>query len=226
MQIFRYLFSGVLFFSFIFPFNDVKAQKDAGLWANVSLNHQVTRRISVSLSEQIRLNQNVSQVDQVFTDAGITYQWSKSFRTGISYRLSFRNEIEFYETRHRFYVDLSYRLRKRPVSMTIRQRFQQQYSGLNTSENGDIPEWYSRTKLAVKYDLSKKYTPYVSVEAFYLIDNDDEDNQTFDQMRYEAGFDYDFNRRHSLNLFYMVQTKLLGKESTKFISGIGYTYSF
>jgi len=201
-------------------------QKDAGLWTSVTVEHQVTRKMSVSVSEQLRMYQNISDINQFFTDLGAQYELSESFRVSLNYRLSSTNEQTYFKTRHRFYVDLSYRYKLKPLVLGLRQRVQRQVEALKSSENGDVPEWYSRTKFSVKLDLDKKYAPYLSSEIYYVIDNLNEEDNVFDKIRYEAGLDYKFNRRNSLNIFYLIQSDILEKKTVDYIAGLGYTYSF
>lgn len=201
-------------------------QDDAGLWASVSVKHQVTRRMSVGISEQIRLYQNVSEVDQFFTDIGIDYDLLSSLKVSVSYRLTSKNQLTYYQTRHRGYIDLTYKKKLKPLSLSFRQRLQSQVEAVNSSDNGKVPEWYTRSKLTVKLDLDKKYSPYLATEYYYLVDNLKESDHVFDKARYEIGIDYDFNRRSSLNLFYLIQKDLLENKTRDFVSGIGYSYSF
>ena len=178
------------------------------------------------MSEQLRLYQNVSEVEQFFTDAGVEYEFIPSLKVAVSYRLTSKNQFTYYDTRHRFYVDLSYKKKLKPLTIILRQRIQSQVESIRSSENGKIPEWYSRTKLTVKFDLDKKYTPYLASEFYYVIDNLKEEDHVFDKARYEVGVDYDFNKRNSLNLFYLVQFDILENKTRDFVSGIGYTFSF
>ena len=201
-------------------------QDDAGLWSSVTIKHKVTRRMSVSLSEQIRMHQNVSEVEQFFTDAGVDYEFIPAFKVSVNYRLTSKNQLTYYSTRHRFYVDLSYKQKLKPIAISLRQRVQSQVESIHSSENGRIPEWYTRTKLAVKLDLGKKYSPYLATEYYYVIDNLKEEDQVFDKARYEVGIDYDFNKQSSVNLFYLIQKDLRENKTRDFVSGIGYTYSF
>ncbi|HNS13056.1 MAG TPA: DUF2490 domain-containing protein [Bacteroidia bacterium] len=201
-------------------------QDDAGLWSSVTVKHQITRRMAASLSEQVRLHQNISDVDQFFTDLGVDYDIKPSLKVSVNYRWMSKNKLTYYSTRHRLYVDLTYKRKFKPVSITLRQRVQSQVESIHSSENGKIPEWYTRTKLTLKLDLNKKYTPYIATEYYYVLDNLKEEDHVFDKSRYEVGVDYDFNRRSSLNLFYLIQKDILENKSRDFVSGIGYTYSF
>lgn len=201
-------------------------QDDAGLWTSVGLKHQITRRLSVSLAEQFRFHQNMSELDQFFTDVGLDYDLLKSLKVSVNYRIISKNRLTYYSTRHRSYIDLAYKVKLKPFTIGLRQRIQNEVRDINSSDYGKVPEWYSRTKLSVKLDLNKKYTPYVSTEYFYIIDNFKEQDHVFDKDRYEIGVDYDFNRRSSLNLFYLIQKDILQNKTRDFVSGLGYSYSF
>lgn len=168
----------------------------------------------------------MSEVEQFFTDVGADYEFLPSLKVSLSYRLTSKNRLTYYSTRHRYYMDIAYKHKFKPITFALRQRIQSQVEAVNSSENGKIPEWYTRTKLTAKLDLDKKYTPYVATEFYYILDNLKEEDHVFDKARYELGIDYDFNRQSSLNLFYLIQCDLLENKTRDFISGIGYTYSF
>ena len=109
----------------------------------------------------------------------------------------------------------------------LRTRLQEQQQDIYSSDYGYIPAWYSRNKLTVKLDLNKKYTPYLSAELFYRISSPNSERYIIDKMRYTAGFEYEFNRVHTLDLFYLLQQdKNSNDPMTDFVAGIGYVYTF
>ncbi len=197
---------------------------DFGFWSGITVKHQVTRDMAILLSEEIRLKNGVSTIDSYFSDIGIEYELN-SFKASFNYRHINKNESEYYSERERFYLDLSYKIKVKKISYTIRQRLQEQFTKYNTSETGKIPEWYLRTRLLLKVDLDKKYTPYTSFEIYYLIDNIDETDSKVDRWRIETGLDYEFNRRHKISVFSLVQKDLV-KINLEINSGIVYQYTF
>ncbi len=201
-------------------------QEDAALWSGITVNHQVTRRLGVSVNEQIRLDQNISHLLWIFTDAGVGYDLNSGFKASFGYRIAFKNLEEYYATYHRIYLDLSYKYKIKPLVFSVRERIQNQTNRINSSELGKIPEWTARTKFTIKFDLDKKYTPYFATEFAYVIDNAKEKDQVFDKDRFELGMDYEFNKRSEINLFYMIQNDILENKTREFITGIGYSYSF
>ncbi|HRH66916.1 MAG TPA: DUF2490 domain-containing protein [Bacteroidia bacterium] len=202
----------------------LKAQDDAGLWTSVSLQHKFTQQWAGAVSEQFRLFDNCSRVDQFFTDLSLEYNITKKLKASLNYRLISKNNETYYSTRHRFYLDLSYKLKIDPLVISLRERIQEQFRDIHSSETGKVPEWYSRTKLNVKFDLNRKYTPYLATEMFYVIDNAKETDRVIDRYRYEAGVDYEINLKHSINLFYLIQHSLVSP-ANDYIIGIGYTFT-
>lgn len=201
-----------------------KAQEDAGLWTSLTLQHKFTQKWSGAIGEQFRLWDNMSRIDQYFTDLSLEYNITKRFKASLNYRLISKNKETYYSKRHRFYLDLAYKYKISPVTLSLRERVQEQLTDINSSELGKIPEWYSRTKLTAKIDLNKKYSPYLATEVFYLIDNAKEKDEGIDRFRYEAGVDYEFNLHHSINVFYLIQHSLVSP-ANDYIIGLGYTFT-
>jgi hypothetical protein len=202
-------------------------QNDFGIWGSASVKHKFSQKISATLEEQFRFNQNATAVAQYFTDAGVEYSLSKKLKVTLCYRFINNQKETYFSKRHRFYVDLSYKLKYSQLQFLLRTRLQEQQEDIHSSDFGYIPAWYSRNKLTVKFDLNKKYTPYLGVEAFYMISTPNVDGSFIDKMRYTAGFEYEFNRVHALDLFYLMQQdQNVNKRVTDFVAGIGYAYTF
>lgn len=217
--------SALLFLLFIS--SAAAQQNDFGIWASVAARHKFSQKLTATVEEQFRFNQNATAIAQYFTDAGIEYSLSKKFKVALNYRFINNFQNTYYSKRHRFYADLSYKVKYSRFQFLLRTRLQEQQQDIYSSDHGYIPAWYSRNKLTVKLDLNKKYTPYASVEAFYMISTPNTDGSFIDKMRYAAGFEYEFNRVHALDLFYLIQQdKNVNKPVTDFVAGVGYVFSF
>ncbi|MDD5571339.1 MAG: DUF2490 domain-containing protein [Bacteroidales bacterium] len=197
---------------------------DAQLWTSLTVEKKLSQTISVNFSEELRLCNNISEIDQFFSDAGIDYKISKPWHISANYRFTNKMQINnTFSKRHRYYFDLSYRNKINNLSFNIRTRFQSQYADVSSSETGKIPEYYSRNKLTLKLDLNKKYTPYISAEMFFQLNNPEGNN--IDNMRYTAGIEYEFNKKSSLDIFYMIQQEYnVTNPETDFVIGVGYGF--
>lgn len=212
-------------FSLCLLVNSGKAQiDDTRLWAAITLKHKFTQKLSVSVTEQLRLDHDISQIDQLLSEAGIEYELKKNFKVSLNYRFINKNEVTYYGKSHRFYADVSYKFKPKRFSFTLRERIQEEYTSIYSSERGKIPEWLLRSKLAISYDTEKRYKPYVSLEMYYLIDNARESGEGINRMRYGAGVEYEFNRIHALDLGIIFQD-YLQDQTNSFIYSIGYTYT-
>ena len=199
---------------------------DAALWTSVSLEKKISQKLTVNLSEEIRFNENISEFGMALTELGAEYRFYKAFTLGASFRFAQKRRVDdFYSIRYRYSFDLSYKHKIKKMSITLAEKYQLHYADVNSSENGKVPERFLRTKLTFKYDLEKKYTPYASCELFYLIGSPV--GNEFVTVRYEAGFKYAFNKKASLDLYYMIDKEIhVNDPLTSYITGIGFNYSF
>jgi hypothetical protein len=199
---------------------------DAQLWTSVSLEKKIVKQLSVSLSEELRFSDNITELGTIFTDIGLTWKFHKNWRLSGNYR--FTNKIRLdnsYSKRHRYYFDLSYRKKFYQFSVIARTRFQSQYADVNSSETGHLSDYYSRNKLTLKYNITRKIAPYLSAEAFIPINNPK--IKGIDNMRYSLGLEWEFVKNSTFDIFYLIQQEYQVKNPERdFVTGIGYCYSF
>lgn len=193
---------------------------DAGLWLSGNVEKQFSQSFSMSLSEELRLMENVSEASTVFTDLGLEYKLNKHFRIAGHYRfINDRRLDNSYRQNNRFYLDLSYRRKFKPVSITLRERIQSEYAGFNTGEEVN-PELYLRTKATIKLDLDRKITPYYYLELYHPLRP--ASDRMVDKIRNCAGLEYKFNARHSIDLNYMLQSRYNKERENDYIVGAEY----
>jgi len=206
------------------PSNSLAQIDDIGLRTGITLQKQITRQLEGSLTEELRLYKDVTTINQLLTEVGISYSVSKKIKAGFTYRFINRNQENYYSKRHRFFVDLAYKEKIKSITLTLRERIQSQFSDYYSSETGKIPVWILRSKITAKFDLNKKYSPYLAYELYYVLDNPKE-IEGISRHRYEAGVNYDFNRVHSINPFLLYQ-HLVSPPFDQLSYGLSYTYSF
>jgi len=211
----------------LFVSNGYAQYNDFGVWAGVTLKHKFSQRFSGSIEEQVRTYQNSTAIAQYFTEAGLEYSISKKFKVAVGYRFINNNQQTYYSKRHRVFADLSFKTKFSSLQFIFRTRLQEQQKDINSSEMGSIPEWYSRNKLTLKLDLNRKYTPYTSAEMMYLLKAPKIENNYIEKWRYTFGIEYEFNRVHSLDLFYLIQRdRMINNPVTYYAAGIGYVFTF
>lgn len=199
-------------------------EKDAGLWTSVNFEAKLVKKLSLNISEELRFNENITELGAAFTDAGLSYKLNKHFQVAVNYRFIQRHRDDnYYSFRHRFYADIKYSYKIKPLELSIRTRLQEQISDIGRASDGGVPEYWLRNKLNVKWDLDKPYKPYISVELFSPLNYPR--SIAFNGLRVASGVEYSFSKHHKIDIYYMIQKELnVSKPRTDFILGIGYFY--
>lgn len=216
------LFSPVILFIACNAFAQVN---DAGLWTSIALEKKITKKINIVASQEFRFNENISELGTYFTEIGPEFKIYKGFNAGISYRFIQKRSLDdSYSTRHRINTDLSYRLKLKDFSISVRERYQVQYGENYFSGESETAKTTLRSKLNVKYRINKKFEATVFGEVFNPLFTGE---TYFSDFRAGAGIDYQIIKPMSAELFYLINKELnVANPTTDYISGIGLTYSF
>lgn len=198
--------------------------KDAGLWTSVNFEAKLAKRVSATVSEELRFNENITELGAAFTDIGLNYKLNKHFQFAVNYRFTQRHRLDnYYRFRHRFYADIKYSHKLKPFELSFRTRFQDQISDIGRETDGGVPEYYLRNKLNLKWEFKKAYTPYISLELFSPLSYPH--LNAFDGIRAAAGVEYDFSKHHKIDIYYMIQKELnVSNPQADFVLGLGYFY--
>jgi hypothetical protein len=217
----------LLLFLLVFPGQVLLSQqKDAGIWLSVNLEKKITPAFSFLFTEEIRINENITEAGTVFSDIGLEYRFLKRFKIAVDYRFASKRRLnDTYNTRSSYYFDFTYREKLKPVTLLFRARIQSVREGFYTSSEGKTPHYYLRTRLTAKIDATSHIRPYAYAEAFFRLDNPEK--MPFVEARYCTGVEYTFNRIHMVDLFYMIRQEYnVPDPRTDFILGIGYFFTF
>ena len=194
--------------------------KDAQLWSWVGISKKITKQMTGAIEQQLRLDHNVSFPKNIFTEARISYRLNKMFKYTLSYRFMNRGQTEGgFVTGNRVTGDLRVRYKSKPLIFTYRNRVQREY---RVEEGGFRQIDYNRNKIALAFDLDKKYSPFIAFELYYHI-NDKE----FNKNRYTVGVDFDLKNRNEFYVFYRLQQEYnVNKRAIDYVLGIGFSHSF
>lgn len=197
---------------------------DAGLWTSMSFDAKVVKKLSLTLSQEFRFNENITELGTSFTESGLTYKLNKHLQIAVNYRFTQQRKLNnYYTLRNRFYADFKYNHKIKPFALSWRARFQNQIADLGRASDGGVPEYYFRNKLSAKWDFNKPFEPYISFELFSPLKFPR--THAFDNMRGTAGVEYEFSKHHKIDVYYMIQRELnVSNPETDFIIGLGYAY--
>lgn len=209
---------------FFFPTLLFSQQKDFETWSSVELQYNISKKLRISLTDELRLKNNSTTIKKYFFDLCLSYKFNKYIKIAGNYRLIQRNNID-YSTGHRFYADLSLKKEIKRFDLSYRTRYHSQYIDINSSEDGLTPENYLRNKISIKYDIKKKSLfPFASYELFYQVGNPGKNE--FNKMRFTVGLEYKINEKNNFDLFYRIQPRFnVNNPLTSYILGINYCLS-
>jgi len=216
----------IIFLSYSFCW--AQESNDAGLWTTLNIEKQFKKNTSIFLTEEFRLRENFTQLNLFYTDIGFAIKPAKFLKISFSYRniQKYIYEDQTFSYRHRLSLDISLRKKWEPFTFAYRNRLQSEVRNVYISEDGYIPEWYSRHKFDIKYDLNKIFRPYISFELRYQIHNPRlvEGDKIWSRNRYAIGLDYKRNDRDTFGIYYLIQREFnLSEPQHLYIIGLEYS---
>ena len=197
-------------------------------WYRVKVNGDLTKDLSLSVEQQVRLFDNSLKLDQTFSELGLGYDLPKGFDIAFAYRFSWNsNQDGSFSNRHRYNLDLSYGRKLWKFRGKIRARIQHRPSSYLFNERlepEDSPV-YLRLKGSINYRKLGAWTPGIAFEAFFRLE--DPNQMGANKFRYRVFLDYDLPKRNELGLFYMLETDYSGTTPAYFsIVGLSYAYEW
>jgi hypothetical protein len=220
------LFSTFLFFPVL---NAQERYTDFGTNIGVEISKSLGRRFDISLEQEFRTKNNVSDIDRLLTGIGGSYSIIRKYlKVGASYDFiaNWDEEKEYFNLRHRFKVQLNGRYDVDRFSFRLRSRYQFTYRDESVRRYNWNPRQYWRNRLSVSYKVPGiALTPSVSCEMFYQLNN--YKGNVIDNLRFETGLEYGLNKNNSLELICRYDTEINIKEpENKITVGLLYVYSF
>ncbi len=200
---------------------------DAGSWNTFSINYYLNKKFIVLFTEEARFRENYSRLNLFYTNIGLEYKANKYFKTSLVYRWidKYQDENTF-SFRHRLMWDMTGKYFIKKFTLAYRHRLQVENRNVQSSESGKVPEWYSRHKIDISYEITKKITPYFSVETRYQFHDprNFESDKTWHRVRFQGGIDYEYNKKNKFGVYYLIQTEFnVSAPENIFITGLEYS---
>ena len=221
-------FKSVLFFkaiALLFITNGYSQRNDAGLWLSLELDKPLTQRFSLQFKHTERFAQNITQWDLSYSDLGLGYNFTKHIEGSLNYRFINKFNPDYgIGIRHRFYGELIFKKKIRPFIFAFRQRFQNQLEDVYKSEDGLIHEYYTRSKLTIKYDLNR-FAPYVASELYFKLVPGEQPLPN--RYRVFLGSAYKINKTNKFSVYYLFDRRFNKKDPlTNYVIGVNYKHTF
>lgn len=195
------------------------AQDDFGGNISVELSKKISKRVDISLEEEIRLTQNWSNFDRSATSVGADFKLIKKYlKGGIAYSALVYNETDYCLLDHRAIASLTGTVNAGNFEFSLRGRYQATFLDESFGNSHKVnPKQIVRGKFEVEYDVTKiKLNPYISAEAYYEIAKKD-----CNRFKYSIGAKKKINKHNSFGLGFQLDDKL---KSNNYYLLVGYSY--
>jgi len=215
-------------FFVIFVFSSIslyaQTQEDFQLWTEFSVSKKI-KKIEFTIAEEFRFNQNISEIEQFYTDFGVGFKVNKFLDLGVNYRFSSNHiYIKQYKNSHRFNIDAKFNFKKKRLSSYFRIRYQTEINDFLYVPTDDFFSNKIRNKINLKYDIKKtNLTPFATFETFTDVDNTNYFN--ISKIRCTLGFGFNKKIFKGISIYFRLQqTYSLKMNQNDYIIGVGYNF--
>ncbi len=183
---------------------------DAGLWTSLSLSMPVNKELEFSVSPEIRLDENLSQVSTFFGDVGVEYELMKYLYTNLTYRIGGRNSGEWIDLRQRYSFGLGLKNTWGDFRAGWLCRMQASRSGTVAESDADFSTAL-RNKFSFKYTGLKKTDFSTSFETFNAAGA--YGTMLLTDWRWQAQVERRIiNKRNFVSIGYLIQKDLMSEQ--------------
>lgn len=214
------------------------ADNDVQFWTEAGVRYKINKQFRLKFDQHLRFDEDVSHVKSIMPELALLYRPLKYLRLQIGYRYIAEpfddNGETFADSWHRFYIDIRFRLRFKPVTLRYRFRFQEEFgepwTGYSQAASLETkPTLRNKLELAVK--AGKHLKPFVSAELFNRLGDPD---RALQKLRLTPGLAITLNS-HEISLFYRAEICLFEENrgavtheigDTNHILALGYHYRF
>ena len=195
-------------------------------WTSVEFKYKFNKQWMVSAEEQLRLKNDISEVDRHFSQFGVRFDAPRGISLDGGLRFIRRNDtqgkIQGFESERRYHLSASYRHKPGRFSLGYRVRYQTK--GDIESDGYTETDRYIRFRARARYNFRNwKLDPVLATELYRPLDKVGDSD--FDKLRFTLGTDWDVWGGGEMGVFYRVEEEL-GVEfpQTTHIFGLSFTY--
>lgn len=178
----------------------LKAGEDVKLWSSISHTSYLTENIFIDFEEELRFNEDVSNLYQVHFNVSAGWKFNSMFKLSAGYRAR-ASDWDYIQNEYLVNGYCEYKIGK-DFEIDYRLRYHHKDVYEDHKENKE----YIRNKIAFSYEVSKRVKPFVSFEALYRFNYDKASR--FDEMRYFIGCSFDLPSKVELDLYYGFQDEM------------------
>lgn len=189
-------------------------------WAGIDFKINLPKKFDVDFSYQLRTDSDISRYKGSYFTPEIGYKLSKKIKSFGNFR--YATTINGNSSRIGGGFEYSDEIQKMKISFKPHIQYTIRYA-----EDGDVSntsKWILRTKLGVKYPLSKNVDIYTSTEPFFTFDKT---AYFIDNVRNTVGVKFEYAKNKKIDLFYIYRPDFEKSYNRNFhIIGVSLDFDF
>lgn len=201
--------------------------EDASLWLKVELEKKVMDNLSLQLTTQCRINNNVSQIGQVALDFGLRYKINKHIKLMGDYVYRENRLLDGnYLSVHQFYTGFIFKQKFDRFTFRYRLRIQTRFKQDEIAADVIWPSTVLRNKFTLKYEINKLIETYVAYELGTPLYSPQATG--FNRSRTYLGSAIHLSKQSAVEVYFMLQRAYSYKNQPQrdFVYGLNYIYNF
>lgn len=200
--------------------------RDFQTWSSATLAFKPNKKVKLGISQELRLENNTSEVDKYFTEGFFKYKIAKPFTLGAELRFIRSNDnegkIQGYENHLRHALNAQFKHKVNRLELKYRLQYQSRKEIGQTASINDDPTKKLRLKVGGAYNIKKwKFDPVLSGEIFRTLGT----NGDFSKIRGTLGTSFETKKAGELSFFYRIE-KELNKSYPQLTNVIGFNYQY
>lgn len=205
---------------------ETKVVRDLNLWTGVEIEKSLLDDFTISLKQEVRFKRDISELNNVFSQLGVSYNLNKNFSLSGKYRYILnRKSGGDLVNQSRYSLNLMYKGKLDYISIYYRLRYQKEVESMHLLKPNEPFEKYFRHRISVRYTDFDMIKPYISAEIFQL--NTMVDFPMYNQLRLLGGVKISPKKIGSFNLSWGLERELNNiLPYTYYITKLNYTYKF
>ena len=220
----------LLFFLLIpaLSFSQSERETNVGASLAVDLEKDLSRFLSLGFEEEVRLVDNNVGFDRSVTSLGLDYSlFDKRVKLGAYYAFIYLyNNDYLYESRHRYYFNISYKQPVNSFTFSWRGRVQGTYRDENRGEYKINPKYMMKNKFEVGYTIwGSPWKPFLSCD-FSTKLNDPVAGYELSRMRFQGGVSWRLDRTTYLDFSVRHDRYLSDDDPNVWAVGVTYKMKF
>ena len=191
----------------------------------LEIEKDLAKNLSATFEEEVRLVNNPIGFDRTATTLGFDYRlFNQKVKIGGAYAfIHLYNNDFLFESRHRYYLNLSYRETFNAITLSWRGRLQATHRNENIDRYKINPKYVMKNKVEASYTIfGSPWKPYLSCDFSTILNDPMMNGYGLTRVRFTGGSAWRLNRTTYLDFFLRYDKELDARDPNRISFGIGY----